>query len=110
MCDCGSYNLQIGKAPEKILDIASYFPEITDRPNGVCIDSCIAEPIKALWSAGIYTTGSCCGHNIDAGSVILENKKDIAKARSILAGSQIKVIQVWELSRYNVPLPGNGHL
>lgn len=29
----------------------------------VCIDPCILEEIKMLWSKGIKTHGCCCGHN-----------------------------------------------
>jgi len=30
----------------------------------ICIDKCLEEEIKLLWSFGIITHGSCCGHNI----------------------------------------------
>lgn len=29
----------------------------------VCIDPCIVDEIKQLWSLGIVTLGCCCGHN-----------------------------------------------
>lgn len=29
----------------------------------ICIDRCLSEEIKQLWSLGIITTGCCCGHN-----------------------------------------------
>lgn len=29
----------------------------------ISIDPCIVEEIKDLWSKGIVTYGSCCGHN-----------------------------------------------
>lgn len=31
--------------------------------ESTCIDPCIFEEIKYLWSEGIVTYGSCCGHN-----------------------------------------------
>ena len=30
----------------------------------VCIDPCITQEIKALWSMGVVTTGCCCGHKV----------------------------------------------
>ena len=30
----------------------------------ICIDTCLADEIKMLWTKGIKTTGCCCGHNI----------------------------------------------
>lgn len=35
----------------------------------VCIDPCIVEVIKELWSYGIETLGCCCGHNVINGYV-----------------------------------------
>lgn len=29
----------------------------------VCVDPCLVQEIKWLWSLGIRTTGCCCGHN-----------------------------------------------
>ena len=31
--------------------------------SGVCIDPCIVDEIQYLWSLGVITYGSCCGHN-----------------------------------------------
>ena len=37
------------------------------------IDTCIADIVKALVEAGIYTDGSCCGHGSEPGSIILSD-------------------------------------
>jgi len=37
--------------------------------NTICVDKCISEEIKYLWSIGIRTTGCCCGHNIIGGYI-----------------------------------------
>lgn len=34
------------------------------HPTNVCVDGCIVEAIKDLWSNAIDTTGCCCGHGI----------------------------------------------
>jgi len=56
MCDCKSYNLEVGFIDEVVL-----FPPF--QSNSVCVDWCISELIQKVWSAGIVTRGSCCGHN-----------------------------------------------
>ena len=33
------------------------------RSDVICVDACLKEEIIVLWSAGIRTTGCCCGHN-----------------------------------------------
>lgn len=38
----------------------------------VCIDPCIVEVIKDLWTQGIETTGCCCGHNVMRGWVSVQ--------------------------------------
>jgi hypothetical protein len=29
----------------------------------ICIDKCMLEEIKKVWSYGVRTSGCCCGHN-----------------------------------------------
>ena len=58
MCKCngvefGSYdNIVTVTAP----------PQIKNK-KAICLDACIAREVQHLWSLGIVTTGSCCGHN-----------------------------------------------
>lgn len=35
------------------------------------LDRCIAEEVQYLWSLGIVTYGSCCGHNKDEATIIV---------------------------------------
>lgn len=79
-CNCKSTNWDIGKIPEVIVNTKDYFPYEAD----ICIDACIVDSIKALWSAGIETGGSCCGHNKKPPTVILINESDASKAEKIL--------------------------
>lgn len=37
------------------------------------IDSCIAPIVKALDDAGVYMRGSCCGHGVTEGSILLSD-------------------------------------
>lgn len=42
-------------------------PHMGGRTEGtasatICIDTCIADEVKALWCFGVHTTGCCCGH------------------------------------------------
>lgn len=34
-----------------------------DRKTSICVDKCLADEVKYLWSQGIKTTNCCCGHN-----------------------------------------------
>ena len=86
MCDCQSYNRpeSTGATPEVVLDYAMYFPD-TNRPT-VCVDACIAPVIERLWSEGIRTRHSCCGHNglFGSASVGLDEPDSVARAAEIL--------------------------
>lgn len=74
MCKC--VNVQMGSfANQVVLSIPEHMKQYRDNrvadglsPN-VCIDRCIAEEIKHLWSLGIHTRGSCCGHNKQSGMI-----------------------------------------
>ena len=88
MCNCHSYNMQIGSEPEEVLKVADYFHfEQMDGKRHISVDSCIAPVIKALWRAGIGTLNCCCGHNIDNPSIIFPEHitpAEIHKAKTII--------------------------
>lgn len=44
----------------------------------ICVDPCIAEEIQELWSNGITTYGSCCGHN-KVDPFVNVDEKDISR-------------------------------
>lgn len=98
MCDCKSYNLEVGNTPERIINPRPFFPERLEIKESVCVDECIADQVMKLWKAGIWTLGSCCGHNGLVSRSILVDRSDRDMAREILP----KDIQVgaWELT-YN---------
>lgn len=58
MCDCKSYNKQVGTVEERIL-----YPKFYTDGRSVCVDECIADVVLHLWKRGIMTWNSCCGHN-----------------------------------------------
>lgn len=41
------------------------------------IDTCIADIIKALNDAGIGTTGCCCGHGMEPGTILLTDGREL---------------------------------
>jgi len=84
MCDCRSYNQpeKGGTEPEVVLDHARYFPD-TGKPT-VCVDPCISEVIERLWTHGIRTRHSCCGHNTQNPSVGLDQVDDFQRAVTLL--------------------------
>lgn len=65
-CNCksvevGSYDNQV-----EIKDLPPHMALYKNKEGGansICIDKCIDEEVKYLWSLGITTTGCCCGHN-----------------------------------------------
>ena len=70
MCKCvnvkmGSYDNQV------VLQRPKHMKGRTEgtRSSTICVDRCIAEEVKCLWSYGIRTTGCCCGHNIMGGYI-----------------------------------------
>lgn len=86
MCDCWSYNGAIGTTPNVVVDPNDYIDVCATRT--VCLDACIADAVKALWRGGVWTGGSCCGHNGHFGdsgpSVVLKDHQDAFKAKAIL--------------------------
>jgi len=97
MCDCKSYNKDTGETPNALLDISEhFFWESFSRPI-VCIDECISEQIEMLWRMGIFTRGSCCGHNEADPNVVIESEKDIYLAKLMLPENF--QILIWRLVR-----------
>jgi hypothetical protein len=66
MCNCHSYNWEVGQEPNVILEA----PEWSHKDT-ICIDACIASIIQHLWDNGIVTLNSCCGHNKKNPSIVL---------------------------------------
>jgi hypothetical protein len=70
-CDPDQYNQlkdQYSYPRQAVLDLPQWSLERKRRLRAglsptVCIDQCIVDAIKHLWSKGIETTGCCCGHN-----------------------------------------------
>lgn len=83
MCECKSYNWDIGEVPEKVLVVPNDIAiQIGGKPE-VCVDDCIAHVIKHLWENKIVTFGSCCGHNKQAPSIIVEESCSEERANQI---------------------------
>lgn len=83
MCNCKSYNWQIGEEQDVILDPNEYF--CWDTPaRTVCVDACIADQIKMLWENKIWTVGCCCGHGNMNPDVIISEGADPEEAKCLL--------------------------
>lgn len=66
-CDCfdvdmGSYQNQIELQTPTHMRSIQQIGCLTIRET-ICIDTCIAPMVQALWDSKIITTGCCCGHN-----------------------------------------------
>lgn len=102
MCDCHSYNADIGNVPEVILDPNEYF-NWDSQARTVCVDACIADQIKALWEIGIWTVGCCCGHNglfSDRPNVILDTEVNHERAITLL--NEIDPEREWDVLQWQL--------
>lgn len=65
MCQCE--NIEIGSYGNQVeLMLPPHMAAYKAKQGGattICVDTCLAEEVKYLWSIGITTTGCCCGHN-----------------------------------------------
>lgn len=66
MCDCK--NIDLGTY-EAAVDI---WPPWESK-KFISVDVCIIEEVIFLWSKGVVTTNSCCGHNKVQGSVCVSD-------------------------------------
>lgn len=84
MCKCK--NIEFGSAenyaqqilieiPDHMLDYRKARTSV-GLSSKISIDPCIVDEIKYLWSLGIETHGSCCGHN-KADSFVNVHEKNI---------------------------------
>ena len=104
MCNCYSYNGDFGSEPPTILNPNHYF-NWSHTAKKVCVDACIAEEIEALWEAGIWTRGSCCGHGeYGNANVVVAKREDPEEAVAVLKEidpeREWDVLQ-WQLVKYN---------
>lgn len=101
MCDCKSYNKDIGSRPEVIIPLPDGLA--THRQNRtVCIDACIAETIRHLWSHRIETLGCCCGHGKEGPSLIISEgyqADDYLTIRNLIADVDLRKWNIlqWQL-------------
>jgi len=80
MCNCVNIKPQSRECynQQVVIDIPGHMSEYRENrlkkglSDKVCIDPCIIEEIKSLWDQSIITYGSCCGHNMVEGSVIVD--------------------------------------
>ena len=83
MCNCISYNrpdLCDAGVPEMVLEAPAYL----NRPNGICVDACIADVIKMLWEHEVVTLGCCCGHNRFRPMVVIGEHEDGERVKALL--------------------------
>jgi len=77
MCEWGTHTSLLVPMPADLSHTGAFRWAIKD------IDSCIADIVQALNSAGVYTSNSCCGHGKAPGVIflhdgrVLEVKSDV---------------------------------
>jgi hypothetical protein len=95
-CDCDSYNMPNGGRSEVPIDPPAWSGH--DRP--VLLDACIVGAVRAVWAAGYWTLGSCCGHNDQRPSLVLaESVDDYGGVRDVLRSVDARD---WELLQWQL--------
>ncbi len=86
-CNCRSYNWDIGERPEIALTPPPRIAGTRARPDApIMVDACIADAVQALWDAGHFTLGSCCGHGRQRPSLVLgDDYREPDRAREVAA-------------------------
>lgn len=92
-CNCYSYNWCVGETPEVVLNVPDFIFKLTSRDT-VCIDACIVDDIRKLWSAKVVTLNSCCGHNKVAPSIVLEDQVEETTVKTVrsLVGTRFQLL------------------
>lgn len=72
-CSCISYNRPDLCPADGIPEVVLPEPTWSTRGRGICVDACIADAIRDLWSHEIVTYGCCCGHGAEGPSVIVDD-------------------------------------
>lgn len=84
-CNCHSYNWDFWKDKEEIIKklvwVAADWEKIYED---ICIDACIADTIKLLWSEWVNTMSSCCGHWKRNPSIVFWSIEDAVKWKKLL--------------------------
>ena len=82
MCNCKNITPQSKECYEQmiVVDIPQHmhqYAEMREKEGlskQICIDQCIYDEIHFLWSYGVITYGSCCGHNNSYAFVNVDDK------------------------------------
>lgn len=95
-CDCCSYNRpDWGGTVEEIVVTVPVHLRVDGRET-ICLDLCIAPVVLSLWTAGVRTFGSCCGHRGNAPRAIVIDGADVPKARSALWPGETARLAFWQ--------------
>jgi hypothetical protein len=62
-CSCGK-DVYFGDYSRMVNAVALW-----GEKKSVCFDKCLADEIFFLWSVGVKTSQSCCGHNLSCGGI-----------------------------------------
>lgn len=83
VCECISYNQPQPNqsVTERVLTPPA---SLNLGRDTVCVDACIVEQVEALWSAGVVTLSTCCGHNDDAKRHVVVAPEHTAIAKQTL--------------------------
>ncbi len=89
---CKCISGAIGKPSKwQTVNSAKLIPPFPNRPFGgkqtphkpVYVDACIANVLEYLWERNIYTKSSCCGHNTQNPSIVVDENLAEENAKMI---------------------------
>jgi hypothetical protein len=98
-CNCQSHNRPDwgGTQPEVVVPA----PDWASLGRGtLCLDACIAPVIQRLWAADVVTLGSCCGHNLQWPSVVIEQTVDGLAVRELLR--EVDPTRFWRVLQWQL--------
>lgn len=83
---CNCVNVEVGSYSNQVeLTLPPHMVKYKAKEGGadtICVDTCLVDEIKYLWSIGITTTGCCCGHNkVDPYIGVIE--RDISRMKEM---------------------------
>lgn len=99
-CDCISYNRPDFGPHDGRQEVVLAAPaHIQGRPNGICVDACIVNAIKMLWSHQVITMGCCCGHNRVNPSLVIAEHEDAERVKKMLSENDDRQ---WEVMQWRL--------
>lgn len=98
ICGCHGFGSKKTYSKQVLINVPTCLISLIGKSK-IAIDPCIEEEIKFLWSKGIATINSCCGHNKLMPSVVVleedEPKMRELGYQSLPEDSHVFILKSW---------------